>query len=150
MPRESTFLPRRVVDVRTQLAHMRARWPQFNCRLRGALLVCRGRVRPTLLCATYDVRIEHRNGSYPRLFIEAPALQPRDAEGRVPHTYAANEPCAFHPPTEWKQEYLLALTVLPWLYRWLFVYENWRVTGVWDAYGIHPAPRPKRVSERAP
>lgn len=133
----SKYFPRRRVSLREQLAHMRFRWPEFSSRLSGAHLVCTGPIRPSALHATYDTRITLGPTGIPKIFVETPALLRRDPEVSIPHTYSDEEICAFH-PSEWASDLLVALTAVPWAYRWLHVYEIWRVTGDWDAYGVHP------------
>jgi hypothetical protein len=135
----SSFIPHRVVDLRGQRAHMRFRWPQFRCELRSGLLRCSGIVRPTSLSSRYETLIEMWDGANPEIFIESPALLPLEDGGRVPHTYAPNQPCMYH-PSDWRPDRLIALTVMPWTYRWLYVYEDWRATRDWDAHGVHPIP----------
>lgn len=133
----SRFIPAWVVDIHAQRAHMRLRWPEFRSEVCGGVLRCWGMVRPTPLSARYDALIEMHNGAFPNVFIQAPELLPLVEGGSVPHTYAPNHLCMYH-PTEWAPHRLIAITIVPWTYRWLFVYENWRVTGAWDAYGVHP------------
>lgn len=133
----SRYIPRRRVSLSTQRAHMVRRWPEFACELRRGKLVCRGIVQPTQLSERYVTRIEMLDGDLPRIFVESPNLEPRTGIQRIPHTYGPNRPCMYH-PTEWSRDRILALTVVPWTYRWLYMYENWRVTGEWDAFGIHP------------
>ncbi len=136
--RRSMFIPRSHVDLRTQLAYMNRIWPEFRCGLVGAKLTCRGVVRPTSLSDSYEVRLEMQSGKQPRVYIDSPPLLSRTARGSVlKHIYAAGRPCMFH-PTDWNSARLLAHTVVPWTYRWLYVYENWCLTDEWDAHGVHP------------
>ena len=132
-----SFFPYKQMSLREQLAHMRFRWPEFDSRLRGDRLVCRGQIRPTPLHATYDARITLGPNGIPKIFVDAPALVRRNIDQPIPHTYTDLEICAFH-PLEWASNLLLALTAVPWTYRWLHVYEIWRITGEWDAFGVHP------------
>lgn len=133
----SSFIPTRVVDIRGQRAHMRLRWPDFRSEVHGGALRCWGVVQPTLLSSRYDALIEMHDRSFPNVFIEAPLLLPLEEGRSVPHTYLPNQLCMYH-PTEWSPNRLIALTIVPWTYRWLYVYENWRVTHEWDAHGVHP------------
>ena len=130
-------IPIRRVDLRGQRAHMRARWPHFRCDYTTAGLTCVGLVRPTDLSGTYAVRIEMGTKGHPRVYVDDPSLMPRTPTQRIPHTYSLTELCAFH-PREWSADRIVAITVVPWTYRWLYVYENWHATGEWDAHGIHP------------
>lgn len=131
----------RSLGLREQRAWMKMVQPDFCCEVRGGLLVCRGRVRPTALCAEYAARIEYRVQFYPKVWIEEPQLESRSAEEPVPHTYEDDRPCLFLPGSnEWRSDKKLALTIIPWLSLWLFYYEVWLATGTWLGGGVHPEP----------
>ena len=102
------------------------------------MLVCRGPVRPTPMNDVYEARIEYATGAVPVTFIDSPALQRRDPEERIPHTYQGDRPCLFR--RDFKPDSKIATTVVPWLMYWLFFYESWFVTGEWQGGGEHPGP----------
>src|SRR5688500_2419361 len=119
----SSFIPVRVVDIRGQRAHMRLRWPEFRCELIRGLLRCWCAIKPTTISSQYETVVEMWDGARSEVFVEDPALLPLQDGGIVPHTYAPIRPCMFH-PSEWRPDRIIAVTVVPWTYRWLFVYEN--------------------------
>jgi hypothetical protein len=132
-----TLIPRTRVGLREQAGHLRLRWPKFETRIDGNRLISRGVIQPTSIHAAYFVRIEFAPGGVPKIFIESPLLVAREEGARVPHTYKDGSLCMFH-PREWASDRILALTIVPWTFRWLHVYEAWRISGEWDAVGIHP------------
>lgn len=129
------------IGVYEQRAMLRVVHPAFDCTIAGALLACRGMIRPTEVNGRYRVRIEYRVPHNPEVFVEDPPLRQRDGE-KIPHTYLGVRPCLFLPGSgEWRSDKYLAHTVVPWLSEWLFYYELWHATGEWMGGGVHPSPR---------
>ena len=121
---------------------MNMRHPQFECAIAerngGTLLVCRGTVKPTTISGEYRARIEYAMPFKPKVWIESPALKRRNADERIPHTYADDRPCLFK--QDFRSDMQIAMTIVPWLSLWLVFYESWRVTGEWQGGGLHPTP----------
>lgn len=69
----------------------------------------------------------------PKVFIDAPALEPR--HGPVPHRYGDGALCLFY-NGECSAARPPAGTVLPWTLEWLFHYEIWLATGRWEGGGV--------------
>jgi len=117
--------------------------PQFACKVApsagGKVLICRGTIRPTPIHASYHARIEYRIPIKPKVWIEAPKLERRQEDQRIPHTYADDRPCLFK--EDFRSDMALARTVVPWLALWLVFYESWRITGEWQGGGLHPTPQ---------
>ena len=70
---------------------------------------------------------------------------------KIPHTYGTDEKtggtrlCLFLPRHlsdenygEWRPQLKLSETILPWAALWLFYFEQWLFTGVWEGCGAHP------------
>jgi hypothetical protein len=122
-----------------QQTFMQGIWPGMDSRIVSGTLVSRGEVQPTPLSAWYLVRVEYRPGSWPKAFVESPALRRRSPEEAIPHTYPGPRPCLYYPKArEWSPDLRLADTILPWLLLWLFHYEVWLAGGDWQGGGIHP------------
>jgi hypothetical protein len=101
--------------------------------------MCRGTVRPSPLARDYTIRLEYRLGSPAKIWIEAPPLERRSPEDRIPHVYSldGDRPCLYYPESdEWRADKWLALTIMPWALLWLFFYEIWLVTGEWLGEGV--------------
>ncbi len=132
--------PRHIVEIHEQRNRMRMAWPDFDCRLQGSLLVCRGSVTPSPINAKYDVVIRYRAGEKPRTLVEAPQLRPREDEEKIPHTFPDGSLCLSY-RDQWTGEKYIAATTVPWTQEWLFFYEAWLVTGEWLGGGIHTSPK---------
>ena len=137
----------RTLSVHEQSAHLRQLYPNFDTQIRAGLLTSRGLLRPALLTAAYEVRIEYRAGSWPRVFVVEPELTARSESEPVPHVYGQNEPCLFV-PGGWQGDRIIALTIIPGLSWWLMFYESWMVTGEWLGGGVHPSSRKRPIQER--
>jgi hypothetical protein len=111
----------------------------MDCRIAGPLLSCRGLVQPYDLGAQYRIEIEYRLGSWPKVWVQDPPLSPRPGAETIPHVYPGPRPCLFY-RDEWRPNMPLVTSILPWLYRWLFHYEAWHVTGTWAGGGIDHGP----------
>jgi hypothetical protein len=136
----SRFGSRHVLGVREQLGRLRGACPGFRSRVRGALLIADGDVRPTARSVVYRVKIEYRVGDAPQIFVLSPKLEPREPGGRIPHVCPGNRLCLYLPGAdEWTSEMSLAHTIIPWISEWLFFYETWHAIGVWLGGGVEPS-----------
>lgn len=96
-----------------------------------------GSLNPGNECETYQVKIEYKPGSRPRITVLSPKLRKRDDQARIPHVYFGDHPCVYFPRTgEWHPGKLISATIIPWLSLWLYFYEVWLVTGKWFGGGI--------------
>ena len=93
---------------------------------------------PTELCQSYTVKLKYKLGKAPQVNILKPELI--EPEGRsLPHTYPGKRLCLYYPGIGvWREDMLLAETIVPWISEWLYYYEIWLVTGEWYGGGIHP------------
>ena len=142
------FIRVRKLTAAQQAAGIRAMWPGFETSVRLGRLVARGRLRGSAITDEYDVRIEHHEREYPKIYVDRPALARRAAEPDrpIPHTYDADKagrerPCVYVPATDWNSTMPIAKTIVPWLQSWLVDYEIWRATGVWSGGGRHASPK---------
>ena len=133
----------RTLSIGKQRALFCGRYPAFaTSQQRNRILVCSGRVQPTVLSMTYQVRITYEIRKTPKVDIADPVLQRRNPQERIPHTYDGDRPCTFRPVVDWRSDQCLTLLV-PWISMWLFFYEVWFVTGEWLGGGVgHSARKP--------
>lgn len=125
------------LGIHEQAAWVRSRYPGFHCDIQDGLLVCRGCLKPTPMCRTYDVAVHYRTGTWPKAFVPGGQLEPLEAGGKIPHTYGGTQPCLFYPNRQaWRSDMKLSDTIIPWLSVWLAFYEIWRATGEWYGGGI--------------
>ena len=126
----------RTLGIGEQKAFFRNSYPGFTTsQPRRRVLVCCGRIQPTALSETYQVRISYEIKRTPQVNIDYPILQRRQPIERIPHTYDGDRPCVFRPGIDWRSDRSLALLV-PWISMWLFFYEVWFVTGEWLGGGV--------------
>jgi hypothetical protein len=116
-------------------------------RIRRGELTCDIRLQPTPASCAYAVRLSYRCGRRPDVTVIDPALQLRRGAAKLPHVYKDDVLC-LNFPGEWRDDMLLAHTVVPWISEWLVYYELWLVTGDWLGGGVHPSSR-RRGSRRA-
>lgn len=97
-------------------------------------------VKPSPLSDHYKVRMDYTLGKKPKVFVKTKlALATGAAE--LPHVYdnVRQKLCLFFPDgSQWNSTMLLAKTIVPWIYDWLFHYELWLATGIWSGGGVHP------------
>lgn len=98
-------------------------------------------IQPTPLSRQYDVRITYKFGSQPSVFVLRPSLN-KLAEGRkIPHLYSQKKEklCLYRPKYgEWNPTQHLVKTIVPWIYLWLFYFEEWVISNDWKGGGDHP------------
>ncbi|MDM7070069.1 hypothetical protein QUG48_23305, partial [Enterobacter hormaechei] len=96
-------------------------------------------------------RLEYAPPSAPRCFVVSPDLKKLSDGKKIPHTYASlasskiTQLCLYlprerHPDkhAEWVPQYQLSETILPWASLWLFYFEQWLHSGIWEGGGAHP------------
>ncbi len=128
----------RVLGLREQLAYMRQIWPDFDTRIAGAILVCRGSLKPLDICGRHTVRIEYRVGQNPSAWVDGlPGPNGEASPRKIPHRYRDGSICLFY-GREWTADKAIAQTIVPWLLEWLVFYEGWLATGEWQGGGTHP------------
>ena len=101
-------------------------------------IVWKCQLRPTALSLLYDVKLVF-NGSRPDVYVVKPnPLQKADGEKKLPHVYdqKKQELCLYW--KDWNKAMPLSKTVVPWIADWLYYYEIWLYTGIWEGGGLHP------------
>lgn len=105
------------------------------------------KIRPTPLSRDYDVRVIYRLDSQPSIFMVNPSLKTFAGQKEIPHLYSQEkeEICLYRPRyKEWTPNQHIAKTIVPWIYSWLFYFEEWLVSEKWKGGGEHPRPRSSR------
>jgi len=97
-------------------------------------------VRPTPLSRSYVVRIEYKLGDSPDVFVEDPDIQLLAQDREIPHVY--RNPlrlCLYRPGLgQWQASDRIDQTIVPWIFIWLYYFEDWLAFGDWKGGGMHP------------
>ena len=138
MGRFKRYLPNRVVSLIHQLTDVRRHLVGFDGTITSKGLTVSGTLRPTPVSREYAVRIELPKNGIPKILIDSSELLGRGGE-RIPHRYPDGSLCLYYPPNrEWRREFFLTETLIPWAEEWLYFYEIWLISGVWHGSGLHP------------
>jgi hypothetical protein len=127
--------------IALQAALLRNTYP--GCHVKTSLnlsLIWNFKIRPSPLSDEYRVKMDYTTGKQPKIFVKTKLIL-ADGAAELPHVYDQERQrlCLFFPDgSQWNSTMLLAKTVVPWIYDWLFHYELWLVTGIWHGGGIHP------------
>ncbi len=99
-------------------------------------------ITPSPLGDEYKVRLVYHLSQAPKIYVVEPKpLALAKGKAKLPHCYDQSEQrlCLCYPDgKEWNKTMLLANTVIPWTYEWLYHYEIWLGTGEWTGGGVHP------------
>lgn len=126
--------PRTVAE---QIYWMRVFFPQFRATTnRGKLVRWVGDLQPTALSDRYTVEIKYDLPHRPDLRVLHPELKIHPNYSVLPHAFKGNLLCV-HTAAEWRGEFLIARTLVPWISTWLYFYEVWLSTGLWLGEGTH-------------
>jgi hypothetical protein len=109
--------------------------------LRPGRLLWRGDIRPNPISRCYGVRLEFAAREAPGIFVETPDLHALAGGRKLPHLYEQRPPrlCLYLPMTgQWRPEYRLDQTILPWAALWFFYFEDWLESDDWKGGGEHP------------
>lgn len=131
------------ISVHAQGGMLRHLFPDSNLKIIGfdRGLVWDGKLKPSNLSTTYDIRIEYNMGHDPDVYVlnPKPLLLAKGA-AKLPHTYNHEKQhlCLYHRSiNEWNEQKMIAKTIVPWTSEWLLHYEIWITTGTWHGGGIH-------------
>ena len=98
---------------------MRQLFPQFAYK--AGENAWYGQLSPDEGSLIYNLKIEYRPGTAPRVWVSSPDLHPK-----APHRYAEGCLCLYYPRHgEWHPGLAIAATIVPWAAEWLFYYEVW-------------------------
>ncbi|EEY7874007.1 hypothetical protein DZI87_05865 [Escherichia coli] len=149
----NVFKSHRRLTLPEQYHGLCAQYPDGECKIIGKnnTLVWEGILRPTPFSREYRVRLKYAPPSAPHCYVVSPELKILSSGKKIPHTYASSplskitQLCLFlpkerHPDkfAEWMPQYQLSETILPWASLWLFYFEQWLHSGVWEGGGAHP------------
>jgi hypothetical protein len=114
--------------------------PEANICIQKKQLIWTGEIIPSPVSLTYKVKIVYELHDWPKVYVLEPELI--IAHGKVlPHVYSTPEKklCLYyHDNQGWTPSKLIANTILLWASEWLYHYEIWVATGVWNGGGtIH-------------
>lgn len=130
------MIPVHVKDIGFQVAFLKARFPNLKYSHRKWV----GWIQPQDGFSVYKVVIVYRGPKPPGVYLLDPPL----VEG-AKHVYHEDDSLCLYYPKDWmwNENQIIALTIVPWTYAWLYFYEIWQDTRVW--YGDE-APHP--INER--
>jgi hypothetical protein len=128
----------RIPKLITQWRALKKDFPDSTGGVRQNQLRWIATLQPNPLCAAYRIRLEYSLERTPKVFVEDPALQPREGQ-QIPHQYRNKSLCLYLPKAnEWNSQMYLVDTIVPWTSEWLYHYELWHATGDWHGGGVHP------------
>jgi hypothetical protein len=136
--------PSRAVNHARQLLAIRAVVPAATGILRRGRLECVLPIQPTPASRRYTVRLSYQHWRRPHVTVIEPPLELHPGTLALPHVHLGDELCLYF-PGEWREDMLLATTIIPWTAEWLMHYELWLATGTWSGGGHEPrgTPRPR-------
>jgi hypothetical protein len=106
---------------------MRSNFPGFRWRSTANGIQWNGALTPTEDSAKYQIRIVHKAGRAPKVFVDDPDIVPN-----APHRYRDGSLCLYWPAEwTWSEKEPLAGTIVPWAALWLYYYELWLFVGEW-------------------
>ena len=127
------------------LAHQKIdlckRFPGGEAHITRGLLFWKAKVKPTPLSREYNIEMYYQIKKLPKIYIVGDGLSKLD-DPNFPHHYCIDqdnkrvEICLFR--YDFSSDMLLSKTVVPWAIEWLYYYEIWLYTGVWNGGGEHP------------
>lgn len=119
---------------------------------RDQLLIWTHTLTPSPLGDHYDIKLVYQITDRPKIYVINPKpLALAADETKLPHCYDQKLQylCLYYPDgTEWNKSMLLATTIIPWAYEWLYHYEIWLGTGEWTGGGVHPIKNKPKVSDK--
>lgn len=128
-----------VLPLRAQRAALLAFDGEADIRCGGNKLTWTGTLVPSPVSLAYKVRIVYELGERPKIYVDDPELVLAH-DHKLPHVYSITEKnlCLYYPNRQgWSPAKLIANTIVLWASEWLYHYEIWVVTGVWNGGGTN-------------
>lgn len=117
-------------------------YPEAKCHIKNGILYWQGAIRPTVLSNEYNIKLSYKMNYRPRVVLYGDNIKEID-NPEFPHNFKINKErkevdLCLHYKKEFGSDCLIADTIIPWTVEWLYHYEIWIATGVWNGGGIHP------------
>jgi len=134
-----------LINLALQTAHIQRCFPSFSCQIRKGYAVWCGSLQPRVTSPAYQVEIHYKLMDIPKVKIISPPLSPK-----TPHVYAGGFLCLYWPDEwRWRQDRLIAETILPWTASWLYYYELWLDTDQWLGPSSHDNLAEQKICQHA-
>ena len=127
------------------LAHQRIdlckRFPGGKARIAQGQLFWKAKVKPSHISREYNIEMYYCIKKFPKVYLVGDELSKLD-DPDFPHHYWIDqenkrvELCLFR--YDFAADMLLSKTIVPWAIEWLYYYEIWLYTNVWNGGGEHP------------
>lgn len=137
------------ISIPTQAALIERIFPETQVTTwHGQRLAWTHTICPSPLGGEYRIRLEYDIADKPNIYvIEPKPLALAKGKTKLEHCYDHQTQCLclYYPDgKEWNKGMILAKTIIPWTYEWLYHYEIWLGTGVWTGGGVHPSNNKKK------
>lgn len=137
-----------IIPLAVQAENLKHSFPGSTYIIEKQILIWRYKISPSPMGDTYSIKVNYQlsknsNSKRPRQLIisitDPLPLKKAVGKNSLEHCYnqTKQELCLFY-GNEWNNSMLISNTVVPWIYDWLYHYEIWVGTGVWNGGGIHP------------
>ncbi len=141
------------ISIAIQALNIKKMFPDTKViNQRDQLLTWTHSLTPSPLGDNYDIKLVYKITDKPKVYVTKPKpLALAIDETKLPHCYDQKKQhlCLYYPDgTEWNKSMLLATTIIPWAYEWLYHYEIWLGTGKWTGGGVHPTTNKPKVSDK--
>jgi hypothetical protein len=131
-----------------QYAALKKSYPDFIIKLSKSCITVNGLIKPTSRSIDYLFKLKYTLGKGPEVNIIDPILKRNFKNEKIPHLYPGNELCLYYPKfQEFNSTKLISDFIIPWISLWLYHYENWHITGIWEGGGVHPTLKKKKISK---
>jgi len=141
------------ISIAIQALNIKKMFPDTKViNQRDQLLTWTHSLTPSPLGDNYYIKLVYQITDKPKIFVTKPKpLALAIDETKLPHCYDQKLQylCLYYPDgTEWNKSMLIATTIIPWAYEWLYHYEIWLGTGEWTGGGVHPVKNKPKISEK--
>jgi len=127
----------RTLPLKVQRDALRAFDASAEIKCTDNRLTWTGTLTPSPVSLTYKVRVVYKLLEFPKVYVDDPELI--IAHGTVlPHVYSTPEKklCLYYRDQRgWTPAKLIANTIILWASEWLYHYEIWVATGIWNGGG---------------
>ena len=141
------------ISIALQALNIKKMFPDTKViNQRDQLLTWTHCLTPSPLGDNYEIKLVYQITDKPKIYVTKPKpLALAIDETKLPHCYDQKLQylCLYYPDgKEWNKSMLIAKTIIPWAYEWLYHYEIWLGTGEWTGGGVHPIKNRPKVSDK--
>lgn len=136
------YLKEKKLSLSIQKYLLEQKYPESICKIKENELEWFGIIKPTALSREYNIKISYKLGKRPEVILYGNNIEGLNKIG-FPHHFKIKRKkqevsLCLHLSKEFNDSLSISDVIIPWTQEWLYFYEIWLFTGIWNGGGHNP------------